>query len=60
METKKQMEIRWANTNCTNDRILWDRKIVDEDEVVTTIIELLMYEWAAFGQDGDKIEIVEV
>ena len=60
MEVKKQMEIRWLNINCTNNRILWDRKIVDEDEVVTTIIELLMCEWHAFGKDGDKIEIVEV
>lgn len=56
----KQMEIRWININCTNNRIIWDIKTADEDDVINTIMDLLMYEWAAFGKDGDKIEIVEV
>lgn len=51
----------------TNMRIIWtcngsqyDECIVPEGDVAMTLGILLANEWNHFGQDGDKIEIVEV
>ena len=48
-------------------KIIWscNGKIYDErtvliDEVTIVIGNLFFNEWAGFGQEGDKIEVVEV
>lgn len=52
---QKEVQIKWTNNGAT-----WYVFTVLEDEVVPRIVELLANEWSSFGQDGDKLEIVEV
>lgn len=51
---QKEVQIKWTNNGAT-----WYVFTVLEDEVTAKIIELLTYEWSSFGQDGDKLEIVD-
>lgn len=53
METK--MKIIWT---CNGKK--YDERIVPADEVAETIGMLIIDDWMSFGQDGDKIEVVEV
>ena len=53
MESK--MKIIW-----TCNGIKYDEVIVPADEVAESIGLLLYDYWKCFGQNGDKIEIVEV
>ena len=53
MENK--MKIVWT---CNGSK--YDERIVPADEVAGAIGLLLYDEWMSFGQNGDKIEIVEV
>lgn len=53
MENK--MKIIWT---CNGHK--YDEYIVPADEVAESIGLLLYDKWICFGQDGDKIEIVEM
>lgn len=53
MENK--MKIIWT---CHGRK--YDERIVPADEVTMIIGMLFIDEWSSFGQDGDRIEIVEV
>lgn len=53
MENK--MKIIWT---CNGKK--YDEYIVPADEVAETIGMLIIGFWSSFGQDGDKIEVVEI
>lgn len=52
---EQKMKIIWT---CNGRK--YDERIVPTDAVAGEIGLLLYDDWMSFGQDGDKIEIVEV
>lgn len=55
VDMESKMKIIWS---CNGRK--YDERTVPADEVAGTIGLLVYDDWMSFGQDGDKIEIIEV